>query len=377
MKFNGKTVLAKPNGDTTDIINALLNISNQAVQQVKPYISKLIKLTGQPLQDAQLIANFIRSNITYKADGYNNQNIQLPARLLYDTKIGDCKSFSLLFYALMQASGHNAGYRFASYKKNKIPTHVYNYVKDNGKIYTFDTCVRSLRESPRYTYIQDMNVNYLTGIDDDYLSGKAERKAKRDKRKAEGKGLFAKVKKVGLSVPRTAFRTLVSINVRGLATKLNKAIAKDPAKLKSLWERFGGKFDKLEKSINTGKNKKPLFGAKVSGYYDENNNYIGVVTPETAALIASASALLVPISKLLKDLGIQKEPGEEGTEDIITPDEEKELEASGAKLEPGFIATDDENKNLTTAGGFSPSPLLIGGVIGAGLLIYLLTKKKK
>jgi hypothetical protein len=387
MEFNGKKILAKPNGNTYDIIEALVNITPKAIQNVKPSINKLVKITGNACKDAKNIAKYIRKNVTYKADGYENQNIQLPGRLINGTKIGDCKSFSLLFCSMMKAAGHKAGYRFASYRKNKIPTHVYNWVLDNEKnFYTFDTCVKTLKESPRHTYIKDMDVNYLTGSPENYyINGKAEREArkaarkeKREERKKSGKGFFQGAKKIALSGPRTAFRGLVALNVRGLATRLNKALAKDRKKVEDLWKRLGGKMDKLEQSINTGKNKKPLLGAGkgVNGIYgyeyinEETEPHLGVAI-ET--VIASASAILIPVVKLLKDIGIGKE--EAGGEEIITPEEEAEAEQSGNKItDPNFTAADDENKSST---GFSPSPLLIGGVLGAGVLIYLLTKKKK
>ena len=390
MEYNGKKILAKPNGNTYDIIEALIDITPTAIQQVKPKIKTLVPVTGNAYLDAKCIAKFIRENVTYKADGYENQNIQLPARLIYDTKTGDCKSFSLLFASLMNAAGHKAGYRFASYKKNKIPTHVYNWFLDSeNNFYIFDTCIKNLKESKRYTYIKDMNVNYLTGSPDKvFINGKAERQArqqarqqKRQERKEAGKGVFQGVKKIGLSAPRTAFRGLVALNVRGLATRLNKALSKDRKKVEDLWKRLGGKMDKLQESINTGKNKKPLLGAKkgITGLYDYdylNDNtepYLGVAI-ET--VIASASAILIPVSKMLKDLGIGTE--ETGGEDIITSEEETEAEESGNKImNSNFVAADDENAPAGSSTGFKPSPLLIGGVLGAGVLLYLLTKKKR
>jgi hypothetical protein len=390
MEYNGKKILAKPNGNTYDIIEALIDITPTAIQQVKPKIKTLVPVTGNAYIDAKSIAKFIRKNITYKADGYENQNIQLPARLIYDTKTGDCKSFSLLFASLMNAAGHKAGYRFASYKKNKIPTHVYNWFLDSeNNFYIFDTCIKNLKESKRYTYIKDMNVNYLTGSPDKvFINGKAERdarqaarKAKREKNREEGKGVFQGAKKIALSAPRSAFRGLIALNVRGLATRLNKALSKDRKKLEDLWKRLGGTVDKLQESINTGKNKKPLLGAKkgITGLYDYdylNDNtepYLGVAI-ET--VIASASAILIPVSKMLKDLGIGTE--ETGGEDIITSEEEQEAEESGNKImNSNFVAADDENAPAGSSTGFKPSPLLIGGVLGAGVLLYLLTKKKR
>jgi hypothetical protein len=384
MKYDGKKILAKPNGNTYDIIEALVNITPQAIQNVKPYINKLVKITGNACIDAKNIATYIRKNVTYKADGYENQNIQLPGRLINDTKTGDCKSFSLLFCSMMKAAGHKAGYRFASYRKNKIPTHVYNWFICDNNFYTFDTCVPSLKESPRHTYIKDMDVNYLTGPDYDYITGKAERqaaraarKAKRQERRKEGKGFFQGVKKITLAGPRNAFRFIVSLNVRGLAKNLSIAVEKDKSKVEGFWKKLGGKFDggdSLMQSINTGKNKKALFGEKkgVSGYDDEP--YIGIAV-ETA--IASATPIVIAAKKLLADLGIKPED----LAGLITPKEEEEAEASGNKFDDAnFTPSDPEPGVKTTTGlttDFKINPLLIGGVLGAGVLIYLLTKKKK
>ena len=273
MNFNGKKILAKPNGNTYDIIDALVNISPQAIQQVKPKINTLINVTGDAYQDALQVAAYIRKYVKYKADGYENQNIQLPGRVLNDTKQADCKTFSLLFLSMMKAAGHKAGYRFASYRQNKIPTHVYNWIIYKNNLLTFDTCVPHLKESPRHTYIKDMDVNYLTGYPDyAIINGKAERKAKRDARKekradrkADGKGFFQGAKKIALAGPRNAFRLIVSFNVRGLAKNLSQAISRDNSKVKGFWEKLGGKFDgknSLMQSIEKGKDKKPVLEKK-------------------------------------------------------------------------------------------------------------------
>jgi len=382
MNFNGKKILAKPSGNTYDIIDALVNISPQAIQQVKPKINTLINVTGDAYQDALQVAAYIRKNVKYKADGYENQNIQLPGRVLNDTKQADCKTFSLLFLSMMKAAGHKAGYRFASYGQNKIPTHVYNWIIYKNNLLTFDTCVPHLKESPRHTYIKDMDVNYLTGYpDNDYINGKAERQAKRDarkekreKRREEGKGFFQGAKKIALAAPRNAFRLIVSFNVRGLAKNLSQAILRDNSKVKGFWEKLGGKFEgknSLTQSINTGKDKKPLFGEKGVSGFDDNEPYIGF---GLEASVAAATPIIIAVKKLLADLGIKPED----LAGLITPGEEAEADASGNKFDDAnFVAEDDENKTGGLTTGFKASPLLIGGVLGAGLLIYLLTKKKR
>jgi hypothetical protein len=45
MEYNGKKILAKPNGNTYDIIEALINITPQAIEQVKPKIKTIMKTT--------------------------------------------------------------------------------------------------------------------------------------------------------------------------------------------------------------------------------------------------------------------------------------------------------------------------------------------
>jgi hypothetical protein len=397
MNFDGKKTIAKPNANTYDIIEALIKITPTAIKQVKPKINDFIFVTGDAYKDALQIAKYIRKNVTYKQDGYDNQNIQLPARMFLDTKKADCKSFSLAFVSLMKAAGHEAGYRFASYRNNKIPTHVYNWILYKNKLFTFDTCVKNFKESKKYTYIKDMDVNYLSGPCDGGIPAlyarvmklpRNQRAAAIQQHKADcpqrslgeqlqsaGTQLVRGAKKVVLALPRNAFRLLVSLNVRGLATNLNKSIIKDENKVKEFWEKLGGKFDggdSLKQSIATGKDKKPVFGeANINGCFEcDSNEYIGDPTT-IAASITAATPILLAVKQLMKDLKIEPED----IQKLISPKEEAAANESGNRFTDGnFIAVDSE-KYLTT--GFKPSPLLIGGVIGAGVLIYMLTKNKK
>jgi len=408
MVVNGKNTLVKDNATTPDIIKALLNAVPIAVNQCKDYINKMISVSGDPLIDAERCCRYIRSNVNYKADGFDEQNIQLPGRMFKGTKQADCKSFSLAFVAMMKAAGYNdVGFRFASYRPNKIPTHVYNFVFCNGKLYTFDSCVENLKESNRHTYIKDMRVQYLSAppTQPDYVKFAAEAKAKgysdaeiadaidklkkqfagvqtaidqnraaKPKRKLLGKA--ARVYAAAMFViPRSSFRLLVSFNVRGLATQLDRAVQKNRNAVKNFWEFFGGKFDggdSLIQSINTGKNKKPLFGAKdenrpgagVGFYYaDTEEAYIGeaITAASITAAIATATPIIIAAKDLLKTLGVK----EGDIRGLILPNEEK----AGDKL-PDEFPQYDPNASL------SPSPLLIAGVVGGLALVYFLTKKK-
>lgn len=386
LKADNTYILASRFGsDTRDIISALCAAVPAAVNQVKPYIDNILQPTGDTVKDTERACRYVRGLVNYKQDGFLEQKIQLPARLLKDTKEGDCKSYSLAVLSILLSMGYKGGFRFASYKRNKIPTHVYNFVFDNsGKKITFDACVESLKESPRYTYIKDMEVTYLAGspvmIDSDpYYIGKKKKKKGKDK---PGKG-----KVIFLAPARAAFLSLVALNVRGLATKLQKSIQKSSDKTKAFWTKVGGDFSKLSNTVNKGAKKKPLLGIKKKGisgamaveYAEEGIGIEPATLTAAAAALAAASPILLAVSKLFKSQQIP-----EGEEEVITEDEKADTPAldpdgSGftvADSETGAGAGSKETPTFTT--GFSPSPLMIGAIgLGALGLIYFLTKKKR
>lgn len=390
MRADNTYILASRYGsDTRDIIAALCAAVPAAVNQVKPYIDNILQPTGDPVKDTERACRYVRGLVTYKQDGFQEQKIQLPARLLKDTQVGDCKSFSLAVLSILLSMGYKGGFRFSSYKPNKIPTHVYNFVFDNsGKKITFDACVESLKESPRYTYIKDMEVTYLAGspimIDSsDYLG---RRRRGRGGRGRGGEDKPKRGKKIFLAPARAAFLSLVALNVRGLATKLQQSIQKGSDKTKAFWNKVGGDFGKLQNTINKGAKKKPLFGIKKKGISGATSveyleTGVGALDPATltaaAAALAAASPILLAVSKLFKSQQIP-----EGEGDVITDDEK----ADTPGLDPdgtGFTVADSETgagskETPTLTTGFSPSPLMIGAIgLGALGLIYFLTKKKR
>jgi len=257
---------------------------------------------------------------------------------------------------------------------------VYNFVLDNsGKKFTFDACIESLKESPRFTYKKDMEVTYLAGSplmiqSDPYYIGRKRKKGK-DKDKP-GKG-----KKIFLAPVRGAFLSLVALNVRGLASKLQQAIQKDQSKTKAFWTKLGGDFDKLQSNINKGAKKKALFGKGKGLNGATNVTYLeqGIGAVDWAAVggfIATASPALIAAATLFKTLRVP-----EGEGDLLTEGEKEKT----TPLDPngeGFEAADPEPGAGSTTGilttGFKPSPLMVGA-IGLGVLglLYFTTKKRK
>ena len=374
MQVHGKTILAAPSGaNTDDIIAALCNVVPAAIAQVKSSNEIIFNKTGDPIRDAVQCCRYIRNNVKYKADGFDKQIIQLPGRMILNTHLADCKSFALAFVSIMSALGYECGFRFASYKENKIPTHVYNFVLCNGKKYIFDACVSNLKESPRHTYLKDMEVTYLAGtpmmkyseINSPYIG-------KKGRGKAKFKKIFKGAKKVALAAPRNAFNGLVALNVRSLATKIAAAAAKDKSKVESFWNKLGGNSAKLIELANKNKSKKPLFGKGkgITGrYIDETEGgYIGIATE--AALVAAAPIILAA-TKLFKSLNI----GSDKENDEIVPEGTEPIDPDGT----GFEAADPEpgaRTPGTATTSFTASPMLIGGIAAGAIALYFITKKK-
>jgi hypothetical protein len=353
-----KIPASKPNADTRDIINALARILPAATKQAEQFT--FLRKTGDPINDALTVGRYVQQNFTYIKDGLLEQNIKTPGAMLA-TKTGDCKSFALFIAAVLSAWKYKNGLRFAGYNGSGQPTHVYNFILTNeNKIFTLDSCLPGLQESPNATLIEDMQVNHIAGVPvlneiSTGIYGRAERKARRQQRREdrqerrqerreEGKGFFKGAKKIALAPARGAFLLILKANFRGLATRLAKAPAE---KLAGFWGKLGGDKNKLNKAINDGKGKKPLLGMgegpdgepvynvqltrskyftdaeraerlerrrRRSGArgnrrrqtYAMDASYLGVDPVTTAA--ATGAPIIIAAVKFLKDLGI--EPGD-------------------------------------------------------------------
>ena len=339
------------NAKTHDIIYSLCMAAPAAIKQAKQFnLPEVIGLSGANLQDdAILTGRWIRNNVKYKIDTFENQNIQLPSALL-KSGTGDCKSFSLLFLAIMEAANYNGGFRFAAYRGNNF-THVYNFFVNKNKIYTFDSCIKDLKEVKSYTKIKDMRVNYLAGTpmlidettgiermptarelmrDDRVLSingiGKKKRKplfggVKKFFNKVLPGGITKPIKTIGLAPARGSFLLLVNVNFRGLAKRLDKLRAKNTNKYAEFWTKLGGDISKLNQAVDKGKVKKPVFGEK-KGVGEIEADFIG--EPVTAATITlaltAAAGIIAALNKELKKEGVAEEPGETPIDEGIDPE---------------------------------------------------------
>ena len=212
--------------------------------------------------------------------------------------------------------------------------------------------------------------------------GKSKRQARKECNKEMGGGVIKRgLKKQALAVPRRSFLTLLSLNYRGIASRLQRAKTNQPAiydKAFKKWVSLGGDRKRWENNIKIGGKKKPFFcGKKCKGklkfdgdytskddlLYNnfDNGNYFNVepATTGTAAIVASASAILVPIIAIVgKSVASKQERlADEADKDLITA----EGEAAAAAAAEG-AATSSLVKNLMI-GGSILAVVVIGGAI--------------
>ena len=399
MIAENKNVVNYTLGSNRDIQKVLEKNFDKAVEQVRQNNFYLKFRGSTPEETAKNVWEYLKENVEYKADGYH-QKIVLPARL----KVGDCKSLSLFAAAILYCYyPNNVFLRYVSYSDNSTPTHVYTVLRIGSKEIIIDAVWHTFNSQKNYTFKKDvkMKISTLSGIEgldtpelrqgtrelirrlvelrkQTSKSDSAKRQAIANKIKSlkenlvgiegkkgkGGKGGKGGVKKIALAAPRNAYLGLVKLNVRGLATRLKKALDKDKAKVQSKWEKLGGKFSSFEKAILVGAKKKPFLGAKkIKGLDEYLSEDITIGEPVTATAVgtflATAAPVIATLGKLLSSLKISDK-------------EDNELLDESGNAEPISEDTEITDKEK---GGFSPSPLLIIGGVGVLGLGYFLMKK--
>lgn len=245
-----KYITADEDIDTKDIIYALTGALPAAVDSLQ-------NLELPVFTSPEQVAEFLQQNVEYKEDGLEEQIIQLPTALL-ESKIGDCKSFSLFIAAILTKYDVRNGFRFVAYSPGDV-THVYNYYIDNNENYIYlDACLNDLQENSNFTKKIDMQVGLIGNVPIVYKNnGKI------------GSRIGFNPSTIYLSLPRQAYLALLKVNYRGQATALaqmrqNHADGINPGpwlNMIRVWiSDLGGQVNNLNIAIDQGKAKQPLFG---------------------------------------------------------------------------------------------------------------------
>ncbi|MBC7509663.1 MAG: transglutaminase domain-containing protein [Ferruginibacter sp.] len=150
----GDDKIAYPNGSTKDIISTVLYGDKKAAY----YTAEFAKTLEAPnmKQTCRNIWAFVKTQIPYVLDENGKQWIKSPGRL-WKEKAGDCKSFSVFTASCLRNLGITYGYRFASYRPDPTPTHVYVFVPlANGTEIILDSVWDGpFNTQKEFTYKQD------------------------------------------------------------------------------------------------------------------------------------------------------------------------------------------------------------------------------
>lgn len=142
-------------GDTPDIIRVIMDmdaISDRFINQ-----KKVKCIEGDTRYDTlHNVWKFVKYNVRYKTDRPGKEVVKSPAAL-FTMGVGDCKSFSIAEAAILRSLGFTGiRYRFASYKRDQIVTHVYIVCKYRGKDVILDAVHTHFDEEVPYTYKMDI-----------------------------------------------------------------------------------------------------------------------------------------------------------------------------------------------------------------------------
>ena len=110
------------NGDTRDIMRVVMYADARSADYILPAAARSLR-GATPYATCRNIFNFIRNNVSYRADRPGHEIVRSPGYLL-ESRRGDCKSYSIAIMALCRANGIPARYRFVAYGPGDY-THVY------------------------------------------------------------------------------------------------------------------------------------------------------------------------------------------------------------------------------------------------------------
>lgn len=300
--YQGKKSILMYNQSVGDIMQGILSTHNMHRAEYDKISRSFRKAT--PYKTGKAIFDFLKDNTHYVVESDNKQTLRSPSAILYlgsNPKIGlDCKSYSLFIGGILDSlnrSGANINwtYRFASYKPfDKLPHHVFVVINPNtsNEIWV-DPVLPSYNLHKSYHYKIDskpMALIAMAGIG--RTSKKSAIKKIKDKLKKGGK-ILIKFNPATISA-RNSFLLLVKLNVFNLARKLYKLQKINPSKLKSFWEKIGGRYNTLAVAIGQGAKQQP----QLSG--------VGFA-PVVAGAIATATPIILKFKSILNEMGIKDE----------------------------------------------------------------------
>jgi hypothetical protein len=383
LKFSGKRDIIANDQNANDIIAAMLKAHSQHANDYDLIADQFY--AGSGIATAKKLFDFLKRNINYKVESINNQRIMSPGAIL-SLQQNDCKNFALFIIGVLHSLkrrgiiNNKILYRFVSYNMlDPTPHHTYAVMIDrDGREINIDPVLSSFNEKKLYyNKIDKMPLYAISGVSG--IGAKSAKAPKGVKRPI--------VARVALAPARGSFLLLVGLNFMGLATKLNDAFKNKKDATNTWWSKLGGNTNELLRKVEQGAKKKRIFG-------DDQEGTMGVVP---AAAASTAAPILVKVATFLKSIGINPAEIANAGKKVLANQiraklEPKEKAATQArevaqmqtdqavetltqnKVSPsGLIPVTTEQKSKTQS---SSSKKYLPYLIGGGLAIYLLTRKK-
>lgn len=400
--FGGNSQMLVRDQQVPDIISAMLSAH-------KMYASEYDKIskdfyTGDGVQTAKKLFEFLKKNVKYKIESDKNQRIMSPSAILSLGK-NDCKNYALFIMGVLDSLkrkgliNNKIYYRFASYKLlDEIPHHVFAVIQDqDGNEYFVDPVLSKFNERKTYYHKIDKSPNMplysVSGIGNQVGLFKKKKPVAAPTQNAPAAAASAAaapatapvpkekkkiVLKIALAPARGSFLLLVGLNFMGLATKLKNAFDNRADETQNWWKNLGGNPNELLRKTEQGAKKKRILGSDVEF---ASEGQVGVVATGTAAAAATAAPILIKLAEFLSKLGIDvKEISEVGKRVLAKQVKnvvEKNLEADAAMQQASQDEIDqivNQAENFNADG--TPKTNYLPFVIGGALVIYLISRKK-
>jgi hypothetical protein len=365
--FSNNQKIISYNQSTSDIINAILKQHNKSFSDY----DKLYYFfdQGTYVATAKKVFSYLKNNIKYKIEPDNLQTVKTPSAILATGKTtgSDCKNYSLFFAGIMDAYRRNTGenfelcYRFASYDGSNIPEHVFVVINPgtDNEIWC-DAVLSYFNEKKEPNYYKDKKIKNMALM---ALSG--------INKQPQINGVLDVVQSGASLVPGGESVSALIGLVSSLFAGHSDSYILDHAIIDNDWNKAMGVFLSWYQQVGFDITKKPWRGTGTDQGVSKEvpQPYISIPRFEWMPLVWQQTRN-VEFGNLINEAIKQ---GKLNSKYFINSKGEMAPESSiltnlfgGGKTTPGAPGA---------SGGISTT-MLIGGVAAAGLIAFLIFKKK-
>ena len=153
--FGGNSKMLVRDQQVPDIISAMMSAHKMYAKEYDKISENFF--TGDGIQTAKNLFEFLKKNIKYSIESDKNQRIMSPAAILSLSK-NDCKNFALFIMGNLHSLkrkgliNNEIYYRYTSHKLlDEIPHHVFAVIQDkNGNEFFIDPVLSKFNERKTY-----------------------------------------------------------------------------------------------------------------------------------------------------------------------------------------------------------------------------------